>query len=181
MEHIGNGVRLPSNNDCMFQQNNSENPQPHALMALNYHPTTEKVAEMGYSIIRNMGARLTLLHVLSEPSWYSSAEYSPIMGFTGYADMRTWAQENNEQIVSESERFLNQIKDCLNDPAIRIMVREGNFADTILKVAKEKNASLIIIGSHHPQGLELLSQGNVTEQILLLTEVPVIVIPTMSP
>ena len=158
----------------------TENLQPHALIALNYNPGAEKIAEAGYEIARNMGARITLLHVLSEPSFYSSAEYSPIMGFTGYSDMSTWVQENNEQLIAESERFLTHIKNHLEDPAIQILIREGNFADTILETAREKNATLILLGLHQHHGLGIQLSENVTEKVMHSSKVPIVLIPTQE-
>jgi nucleotide-binding universal stress UspA family protein len=157
-----------------------ENLQPHVLIALNYNPATEKIAEQGYEIARNMGARVTLLHVLSEPSFYSSAEYSPIMGFTGYMDMSTWVQENNEQLIAESQRFLIHIKDHLEDPAIQILVREGNFADTILETATEIKASCIILGFHQHQISAFQLSENVVEKVLNNSTIPLILIPSIA-
>jgi len=57
------------------------------LIALDYGPTAQKVAETGYLLAKTMGAEITLLHVLSEPVYYSSPEYSPIMGFNGFMAM----------------------------------------------------------------------------------------------
>jgi nucleotide-binding universal stress UspA family protein len=155
-----------------------EKLQPHVLIALNYSPVAEKIAEHGYEMARNMGARVTLLHVLSEPSFYSSAEYSPIMGFTGYMDMSTWVQENNEQLIAESQRFLIHIKDHLEDPAIQILVREGNFADTILATANEKKASFITMGFHQHRGAGFQLSENVAEKVMNNATIPLILIPS---
>jgi nucleotide-binding universal stress UspA family protein len=155
-----------------------KNIQPHTLIALNYNPGAEMIAENGYEIARNMGARITLLHVLSEPSFYSSAEYSPIMGFVGYMDMKNWVQDNNDQLILESSRFLTHIKDHLKDPAIMILVKEGNFADTILATAEEKKASCIIMGFHQHKGLGFQLSENVTDKVMNSSPIPLILIPT---
>jgi hypothetical protein len=42
------------------------------------------VAEVGFSMAKSMNAEVILLHVISDPIYYSSTEYSPIMGLTGY-------------------------------------------------------------------------------------------------
>ena len=46
------------------------------LIALDYNPTAQKVAETGYSISKAMNAEVILLHVISDPVYYSSIEYS---------------------------------------------------------------------------------------------------------
>ena len=59
------------------------NKMKKVLIALDYNPTAQKVAETGFSMAKAMNAEVTLLHVISDLVYYSSAEYSPIMGFTG--------------------------------------------------------------------------------------------------
>lgn len=38
------------------------------LIALDYNPSAQKVAEVGYSIAKALGAECMLLHILSTPS-----------------------------------------------------------------------------------------------------------------
>jgi hypothetical protein len=45
------------------------------LIALDYDPTAQKVAESGYALAA-MGAEVVLLHVLSDPVY--SSQYSPV-------------------------------------------------------------------------------------------------------
>ena len=54
------------------------------LIALDYDPTSQKVAETGFSLAKTMGAEVILMHVMSVPVDYSSMEYSPRLGYTGY-------------------------------------------------------------------------------------------------
>ena len=57
------------------------------LIALDYDPTSQKVAEAGYSIAKSLKAEVILLHIISDPIYYYSREYSTIIGFTGYMDL----------------------------------------------------------------------------------------------
>ena len=57
------------------------------LIALDYNPTAQKVAEVGFSMAKSMNAEVILLHVITDPVFYSTSGYSPIMGFNGYMDM----------------------------------------------------------------------------------------------
>ena len=54
------------------------------LIALDYDPTAQKVAEKGFSLAKAMGSEVILMHVMSDPVDYSSMEYSPRLGYTGY-------------------------------------------------------------------------------------------------
>ena len=107
------------------------------LIALDYDPTAQKVAEVGYAMAKAMGAEVTLLHVISDPVYYASTEYSPIMGYTGFMDMGPVQLNNVEGLIKASENFLDKIKEHLGDKTITTRVKDGNYAETILKTAIE--------------------------------------------
>ncbi len=53
------------------------------LIAIDYAPSAQKVAEMGYEIGKALQAKMTLLHVIEDTNYYASV-YDPIMGFGGF-------------------------------------------------------------------------------------------------
>ncbi|NJO69934.1 MAG: universal stress protein [Bacteroidetes bacterium] len=55
------------------------------LVALDYEPSAQHVAETGYTVASALGASLVLMHVVADNVYYSTPEYSPVMGFTGLA------------------------------------------------------------------------------------------------
>jgi nucleotide-binding universal stress UspA family protein len=57
------------------------------LIALDYDPTAQKVAETGYSLCEGLGDEIILLHVIESPSYYASTAYDPVMGFGGYMNI----------------------------------------------------------------------------------------------
>jgi hypothetical protein len=42
------------------------------LIALDYNPTAQKVAETGFSMAKSMNAGITLFHVISYQAYYSA-------------------------------------------------------------------------------------------------------------
>jgi hypothetical protein len=50
------------------------------LIALDYNPSSETVAETGYAIAKAMRAELTFIHVITEPQYYV-LEYPPFMRY----------------------------------------------------------------------------------------------------
>src|SRR5437868_9743986 len=141
------------------------------LIAIDYDPSAEKVAESGYAMAMAMGAKIILLHVIAEPSYYSTMEYSPIMGFTGFADPHIPEMVESE-LKKEALRFLDQSKAHLGDGPISTMVAEGSFADTILKVAAEEAVDIIVVGRHSRRGLGKLLMGSVAEKVLHHSSIP---------
>ncbi|MEI6060334.1 MAG: universal stress protein [Bacteroidota bacterium] len=155
------------------------NKMSKVLIALDYGPTAQKVAETGFALASAMGAEATLLHVISDSVYYySSNEYSPIMGFTGYMGMDTLQLNNAEVLKEASMHFLEKSKHHLGDESIKTLVKEGALAESILKAAKEMHADVIVIGSHSRKWLESIVMGSVTEKVLQDSNVPLFIIPT---
>ena len=148
------------------------------LIALDYDPTAQKVAEQGYSLAKLMGAEVILLHVITDPSYYSSADYSPIMGFGGFMDVAQFQPASIEGLKAASHIFLEKTKHHLKDEAIQTTVRDGNIADSILKSAKEVHADIIVLGSHSRKWLENIVIGSVAKDVLDHTKIPLYIIPT---
>lgn len=148
------------------------------LIAVDYNPTAQKVAEVGFSFAKAMNAEVVLLHVISDLVYYSSMEYSPIMGFNGFMDSGPIQIQNTEGIKNAALRFLEKSKQHLGDKSIQTLVEEGDFADSILNTARELRSDLIIIGSHSRKWLENIVMGSVTEKVLHNTTIPLFIIPT---
>ena len=66
----------------------------------------------------------------------------------------------------------------LGDKAIQTVVEEGDFADSIIKIAKKLHADMIILGSHSQKWLENIVMGSVTKEVLRQSEIPLLIIPT---
>jgi len=148
------------------------------LIALDYHPTAQKVAELGFTFAKDLGAEVTLLHVISDPVYYSSAEYSPIMGFTGYLDASPFPTDTVEALKQASLEFLHKSRLHLKDENIKLRVEEGDLAKVILSTAKDIHADIIVMGSHGRRWLEEVLIGSATEEVLHHTTIPLFIIPT---
>ena len=144
------------------------------LIAMDYDPTSKKVAEQGFALAKAMGAQVTLLHVSVDMAIYSGA----------YATMGAWqidtlnSLDNHEMLNAGSRNFLEKAKRHLGDTAIQTMLKEGDPAQKILKAAHEIKADCIVMGSHSQKWLENILVGSVTEEVLRKTTVSMYIIPT---
>jgi nucleotide-binding universal stress UspA family protein len=154
------------------------NKMKKVLIALDYDPTAQKVAESGFSLAKTMGAEIFLLHVISDPVYYSAPGYSPIMGFNGYLDVSPVIIESVDGLIKASQQFLEKSKHHLGDKTIQIIVKEGDIAETISDAAREVNSDIIVMGSHSRKWLENIVMGSVTEKVLHHTTIPLFIIPT---
>jgi len=148
------------------------------LIALDYDPTAQKVAEAGFSMAKSMNADITLLHVITDPVFYSTSGYSPIMGFNGFMDMGPLQLDNVDGLKNASLQYLDKSRKHLGDKTIQTIVKEGDFAESILETAKELHADIIVIGSHSRKWLENIVMGSVTEKVLHNTSIPLLIVPT---
>ncbi len=148
------------------------------LIALDYDPTAQKIAEDGFALAKAMSAQVVLLHVVADPVYYSSAMYSPIMGFGGYMDTEIMQPDIVDHLKKTSNDFLEKSKKHLGDDTIDIMVTEGDVADAIVAAAKNITANVIVMGSHSRKWLEQIVMGSVTENVMRQTLIPLFIIPT---
>ncbi|MCX6234076.1 MAG: universal stress protein [Bacteroidetes bacterium] len=154
------------------------NKMTKVLIALDYDPTAQKVAELGFSLAKTMGAEVILLHVISDPVYYSSAEYSPIMGFNGFMETGPLQLNSVDALKRASLHFLDKSRHHLGDKSIQTLVEEGDLAESILKTAKDLHVDVIVMGSHSRKWLEKIVMGSVTEKVLSHTSIPLFIIPT---
>jgi len=148
------------------------------LIALDYDPTAQKIAEIGFSICENEQAEITLLHVIGDPSYYATSAYDPIMGFGGYVNVDLLHPEIINELKNSSLGFLEKTKHHLGDETIKLVVREGSVAESILEAAGELNSDIIVMGSHSQRWFENILMGSITEYVLHHTTKPVFIIPT---
>jgi nucleotide-binding universal stress UspA family protein len=150
------------------------------LIAMDYDPSAKKVAEAGFSMANAMDAEVTLLHVISDPVYYSTAAYSPMMGLIGEMETFPMQLENIKGLKKVSQHFLDKFKHYLGDETIQTVVGEGDFAETILETAKSIHADAIVMGSHSRKWLENIIMGSVTQAVLKHTTLPLFIIPTKN-
>ncbi|HEY5405963.1 MAG TPA: universal stress protein [Ginsengibacter sp.] len=149
------------------------------LIALDYDPPAQKIAETGYALAKGMNAEIILLHVLSDATYYSSLNYFPVMGYEGFNNLGM-LQMDNDELRKTAQEFLDKSKQHLNDETIVTVVKEGDFAESIIETATELNADVIVMGSHGRRGLDKMLMGSVAESVLHKSIIPLFIIPTKS-
>jgi len=154
------------------------NKMKKVLIALDYNPTAQKVAETGFSLAKSLNAEVILLHVLTDPVFYTTSGFSPIMGFNGYVDVIPTLLDSVDGMKHASLQYLDKSRQHLGDKTIQTLVKEGDFAETILKTAKELHVDIIVLGSHSQKWLENIVMGSVTEKVLHHSSIPLFIIPT---
>jgi nucleotide-binding universal stress UspA family protein len=148
------------------------------LIALDYDPTAKKIAEAGYALAKSMKAEVILMHVIADGTYYSSLEYSPVLGFMGFSDNDVSHLVDLDGLKNATTHYLEKMKNHLGDDSIKIVIKEGIFDEAILSAAKTVHADVIVMGSHSRRWLEEILVGSVTEKVLHHSTIPLFIIPT---
>lgn len=146
------------------------------LIAIDYNPVSEQVAEAGYELGKKMDSQICLLHVSAEVSYYGTT-YPPFMGFEGYSGMATADYNMITEMHKIGEDYLKKAKEHLKDDSVKTHLAQGDTAKAILEYAEEWGADLIVMGTHSHSALEKIFMGTVASSVIEKTKVPVYLIP----
>ncbi|MEO7523707.1 MAG: universal stress protein [Ferruginibacter sp.] len=145
------------------------------LIALDYNPSAQKVAESGYEYAKAIGAKVALVHIITSPEYYA-VEYSPIMGYKGF-----YSENSNimmDEVNTEANNFLASSADHLGDTNIETYTLEGDTTERILEFGKEWGADLIVMGSHRQHGITRLLTEDIAVHVLKHSNIALLTIPT---
>lgn len=145
------------------------------LIAIDYNPVSEKVANAALELVGSMDAEICLIHVLADVSYYGT-QFPTFMGYEGYTGMGPDLNMAME-MRKVAEEFLEKAADHIDHPAVSTHLAEGDTANSILDYADEWKADLIVIGTHSHSTWEKILMGTVAEKILEKTKIPVYVVP----
>lgn len=144
------------------------------LIAVDYSPSSEKIAEAGYRMAKDMNAEICIMHVITEIKYYGM-EYPTFMGYTGY-NMEIDVNMADE-LQKVAKDFMEKTKEHFNDSELSTYIGQGDTADTILNYASEWNADVLVLGTHSHSTLEKIFVGDVASEILKSSKIPLYIIP----
>ncbi len=83
-----------------------------------------------------------------------------------------------EKEMQTAEQNAKAVKEAAQKEgvAVQAFVMTGKPADAIIETARDKNADLIVVGSHGRTGLEKLLMGSVAERVIVLSTCAVLVV-----
>lgn len=148
------------------------------LIALDYDSYAHIVADEGFLVAKEMNAEVVLLHVISDPENYSSTKHVTVTGFAGSEETVPLKLDSVDEMKKVAHKFLKKIKDLLGDKTIKVLLKEGDPAKSILTATKDLHAVLIAMGSHSSSVSSRIIMGSVTKKVLQKTTIPLLIIPT---
>lgn len=144
------------------------------IIALDYNPSAEKVAMMGYELAKALSAEVTLVHVVRDIVYYGS-KYSPIMGYTG--TFNTGPIPILSDFKKEAAAYLSSSAKHLKGANIKTKVLSGSVREALLDFGNSHKADLIVMGSHSHAGLGRLLVSDNAVNVLKHSKIPLFIIP----
>jgi len=139
------------------------------LVPIDFSPQSDRAADVAVELAKEMGAEIHLLHVYGVPVGVAGPGiYDTALPVTVMADLRDSAAKALEERVAR-----------LAAAGVKVsgLVREGIPAQSIIEVAEEVGAGLIVMGTRGLSGLKHVLLGSVAERTIRHTSCPVLTVP----
>ena len=138
----------------------------HILVPIDFYPASDAALTCARDIAERFGARLTLLHVVTDPS------------ATGYLTPEMYVPPS----LDTQETFLRNGREALERLAatlegrvpFTIDVRLGDVVNEIRDFVRTGQVDLLVMGTHGRKGLAHLFLGSVAEEMLRTAPCPVL-------
>ena len=136
------------------------------LAPTDFSPNSEKAVAYAIQLTRRLGAKLTLLHVVPEPS---AADYS--MDGLALQDIQGWEDEAEEKLAELLARAKLEYREV---EALKVNALHPR--DKIVRAVTDLSADLLVISTHGYTGWKHLLFGGDAEKIVEHAPCPTLVV-----
>lgn len=137
------------------------------LIAVDSSEYSMKAAKKGLELAHQLHTKTALLFVV---------DTSKAMG---NIDAGIMPQQALIVLKKEAEQTLDELAAMYNGNELMKFMPEGSHpAEDIIKTAENWEADLIVIGTHGRTGLLHLFMGSIAENVIRLSKIPVMVVPS---
>ena len=150
------------------------------LYATSLGPYTRSVYRHAIRVAKQNNAEIIMLHVITAVGEMGEAlirEYLPKELVKRVHD--EGVAKVMKTMETRVQEFFDEELSYLDEPIawkITPRVVQGRHDEMILKIAKEEQADIIIMGTENKRGIH--SQSETTQQVIKRSKVPVLVVPT---
>ena len=143
------------------------------LVPNDFSTHAEQALEYATMIAKESGASIDILHVCQVPNiGLNDPSFGPVTN----ADLINNARR---EIVEGAQKKLEKAATQLREDGLTVatFVDEGSIHDRINATANEKQADLVVMGTHGRTGLRRALLGSVAERLVRTSRAPVITVP----
>jgi universal stress protein A len=119
-------------------------PYNKILLAADLTDETNQVAEKAVALCQAYGAHLIIIHVIES------------LNYAYGGDVPIDITDIQQQLQDDANAKMTHLSESLPIAATEILITQGGIEHEIHRLAKEKEADLIVVGSHGRHGLALL-------------------------
>ncbi len=141
------------------------------LFPTDFSDISESASAYALSMAKSFGAKLYVLHVM-DTSLEAAGIYVPHISF----------EILDKEEESWEAKSLKKLCHCLSKQGVKIkpLMCSGAPHSEILRVAREKDVDLIVIGTSGTGGVGRLVYGSNTDNVIRNSHVPVLAIPPVA-
>ena len=141
------------------------------VAALDFSNATPGVLEMAASLAKAHGAELHLLHVLEPEPTYTAYGFTP----DEFPAIHTFQEEARKRAKQKLDEVAAEVPDGVS--AASAELAEGSPLQALVDFIKEKEADMVVLGSHGHGVVASLLIGSVAEGMVRKALVPTLVVP----
>ena len=160
------------------------------LFTTNLSKESRLAFDYAISLAMQYGAGITILHVMEETSWSSSAYVRNILGEKRWQELKEQHEEEAKQILIGKKKQGALIRDALAEfckdakkdyqecevVMDDILVTHGIVVDKIIETALERECDLIVMGYHVRGKYGEAIHGSTTRRVLRSGKMPVLLV-----
>ena len=137
------------------------------LVCLDGSRFAEQILPYATEVALQFGSRVILLEATIPPG----AAVEPLTGYYHATPLEKIQREEDEAQV-----YLKRMAQRLRKKGLKVscLTVPGDPGETILRIAEENNAELIVLSTHGRSGLKRLVFGSVTEFVLKHSSLPIL-------
>ena len=133
------------------------------VLAFDGSEYSHKALRCAKSLAERFEANLWLVHVFSNPS--------DLLGYTDYEKLFAKRKSAAQAVLDDARRKLGSTSFTVQDE-----LREGSESESILKVAKNREADLIVMGTRGLGAVKGFLVGSVSRKVIHYAACPVMVV-----
>jgi nucleotide-binding universal stress UspA family protein len=139
------------------------------LVPVDFSEVAPILAKWAKGFAKQLNAKIILTYILEDLSTYEGI----------FVDLKTLTELENTLYEGAKKSMEDFLKEHFSDfPDVEPVLEKGDVVETILRVAQEKGADLIVIGTHGRKGLDRILFGSVAEGVVKNSPIPVV---TLNP
>lgn len=160
------------------------------LFTTNLSKESRLAFDYAISLAMQYGAGITILHVMEETSWSSSAYVRNILGEKRWQELKEQHEEEARQILIGKKKQGALIREALAEfckdakkdyqecevVMDDLLVTHGIVVDKIIETALERECDLIVMGYHVRGKYGEAIHGSTTRRILRSGKIPVLLV-----